>query len=417
MRYRVIALVCVMLVSCLYVRAAVERDSVRVYFRDGSSGLDFSLHGNGEALDGFVARSLSLSADTACRVFYLRIAGHASPSGTAMFNKKLSEERAAVLLDYLRSRISFPDSSVRIVADGVDWDGLAAAVEKDTAWVEGETVLRILRHTPQGGYDAVGRMVDGRKKKLMDLQGGRVYRLLGERYFDGLRNVFIEIGYERREAVKAEPVPLRDAAAVMEYRVSESIAEKPAVQDAGLVGLPLPDDKPLHRLAVKTNLVYDALLMPSLEVEYRINGRWTVNIEGDMAWWKNDGRHKYYQLATVSPEGRYWFKTRKPWHGHYAGLFGGFSWYDLENGRRGYKGEALMAGLSYGYMFPVNRSLSFEAGVGVGFMHSWYEEYLPVDGHYVYQQSSKLDYFGPLKLKFALVWRLWDLNRKKGGDR
>ena len=99
------------------------------------------------------------------------------------------------------------------------------------------------------------------------------------------------------------------------------------------------------------------------------------------------------------------------------GLFGGFSWYDLENGKDGYKGEAVVAGLSYGYMFPVSRKLSFEAGVGVGFMHAWYEEYLPIDGHYVYQQSSRMNYFGPLKLKFSLVWRLWNGDRKKGGVR
>lgn len=89
----------------------------------------------------------------------------------------------------------------------------------------------------------------------------------------------------------------------------------------------------------------------------------------------------------------------------------------MENGGRGYKGEAEMVGVSYGYMFPIGRYLSFEAGIGVGYMHSKYEEYLPIDGHYVYQQTNRLNYFGPLKLKFALVWRLWDVNRKKGGMR
>ena len=169
-----------------------------------------------------------------------------------------------------------------------------------------------------------------------------------------------------------------------------------------------------QRLAIKTNLLYDALLMPSLEVEYRINKRWSVNLEGDMAWWKNNGKHKYYQLATISPEGRYWFKTRKPWHGHYIGVFTGFSWYDLENGNKGYRGEAQMAGISYGYMWPIARRLSLEAGVGAGFLHTRYEEYLPKDGHYHYQQTKQTNYFGPLKLKFALVWRMWN-EKKEGG--
>ena len=76
-----------------------------------------------------------------------------------------------------------------------------------------------------------------------------------------------------------------------------------------------------------------------------------------------------------------------------------------------------MVGVSYGYMFPIGRRLSLEAGIGLGYMHSKYEEYLPIDGHYVYQQTNRMNYFGPLKLKIALVWRLWDTDKKKGGAR
>ena len=110
-------------------------------------------------------------------------------------------------------------------------------------------------------------------------------------------------------------------------------------------------------------------------------------------------------------------EARQPVARHYLGVFGGFTWYDLENGKEGYQGEAEMVGVSYGYMFPIGRRLSLEAGIGLGYMHSKYEEYLPIDGHYVYQQTNRMNYFGPLKLKFALVWRLWDTDKKKGGAR
>ena len=70
-----------------------------------------------------------------------------------------------------------------------------------------------------------------------------------------------------------------------------------------------------------------------------------------------------------------------------------------------------MTGITYGYMFPVGRSLSLEAGLGVGFLRTSYEEYLPIDGHYVYQQTSRTNWFGPVRLKFALVWRLWNQNK------
>lgn len=103
--------------------------------------------------------------------------------------------------------------------------------------------------------------------------------------------------------------------------VAETTSEPATVRQEATVQ---PQRPTVQRLAVKTNLLYDAILMPSLEVEYRIADRWTVNLEGEIAWWKNDGRHKYYQVATISPEGRWWFgqKQGNPWHGHYLGVFG-----------------------------------------------------------------------------------------------
>lgn len=167
---------------------------------------------------------------------------------------------------------------------------------------------------------------------------------------------------------------------------------------------------------IKSNLLYDAVLMPSLEVEYRFNENWSAAVEGNMAWWHNDGKHKYYQLATIIPEVRWWFKPQGERRGHYVGLFGGGGWYDLENGGTGYKGTGGMVGISYGYMFPVGKYFAFEAGAGVGYLHTKYEEYYPMDGHYAYQQTSRTNFFGPLKLKFAFVWNIgrW---LEKGGNK
>lgn len=172
--------------------------------------------------------------------------------------------------------------------------------------------------------------------------------------------------------------------------------------------------KPESPWVLKTNLIYDCLLSPSLEVEYRINKNWSVALEGSVAWWSIDSRHKYYQLANLSPEARWWFKTKEPYHGHYLGCFVGGGLYDLENGARGYQGEGGYAGISYGYVFPIGRNLSLEFGVGVGYMYTQYREYLPIDQCYVYQQTSALNYVGPLKLKIAISWRIGE-NKKEGG--
>lgn len=168
--------------------------------------------------------------------------------------------------------------------------------------------------------------------------------------------------------------------------------------------------------SVKTNLLYDALLTPSLEIEYRISKRWSVGLEGALASWSNASRHRYYHLAFISPEARYWFQAPERRKGHYVGLFAGSGWYDLQNGGRGYRGEGTFAGVSYGYQFPVGNYFSFEAGIGIGYLGSTYDEYLPVDGDYVYQQTSKINYIGPLKLKFAWVWHIGRCLEKKGGN-
>lgn len=154
--------------------------------------------------------------------------------------------------------------------------------------------------------------------------------------------------------------------------------------------------------------------MPNVELEWRINNRWSLAAEADVAWWKNVGRHKYYQIMNFAAEGRYWFHSYKPWHGHYVGLSAGGGKFDLEGGRTGYKGEGFLTGLSYGFMFPVSSCLSFDAEVGFGYLYAQYKVYKPQDDHYLFQHKSRTNYFGPVKVKFSLVWRFNAFDSKAG---
>lgn len=392
------------------------------------------LRGNRETLEGLVVRLEAFRDDTAGCVSQLSLRGNASPDGTAAANVRLTRKRVEAVLSYLRQWVEIPDELVEVQANGFDWEGLQLRVEDDPECPARQEVLEVLSDTPEWMYDAQGRIVDGRRKRLMDLRGGVPYGYLAEKVFPDLRNVSI-ILYGQGDQLQAQKEASDPSDGRSQVTVVGGGSDTQAV--AGPMGEAVPEQTssgkdpegvrkeeiagdtlvqpPWHRLAIKTNLLYDAILMPSLEVEYRIDDRWSVAVEGSVAWWKRDRRHKYYQIATILPEGRYWFGTKKPWHGHYVGVFAGGSWYDLENGERGYKGEFFTTGVSYGYMFPIGRSLSIEAGLGVGFLYTTYEEYLPIDGHYVYQQTSRTNWFGPVKVKLALVWRLWD--GKKGGRR
>lgn len=207
----------------------------------------------------------------------------------------------------------------------------------------------------------------------------------------------------------------RKETVVYETTERDSFAQEQAVQgDTSTV--PAAYEYRFTPWSVKTNLLYDALLTPSLEIEYRISKRWSVGLEGALASWSNADRHRYYHLAFISPEARYWFQAPERRKGHYVGLFAGGGWYDLQNGGRGYRGEGMFAGASYGYQFPVGNYFSFEAGIGIGYLNTTYDEYLPVNKDYVYQQTSKINYIGPLKLKFAWVWHIGRCLEKKGGN-
>lgn len=425
-------------------------DSARIYYRLGYRYVDTSLRNNGAVLKNLCAKiEKTLQEETLEKVV---IYSYTSPDGSNKANTALAARRADSLESWILRNTPLPAPMLEKNSGGIAWDLLRDAVSKSEMQYKAE-VLRILDNTPVWVFDSNNRVVSSRKKELMDLKGGIPYRYMYEHLFPDLRSsisVLLYISVPEPQAEETYPAATEKSGSVAPEEditpVTPEESIKPAAPEEdvepgapdGDMEVASPQEEadaqeekaaeeesaaaeayePLHRLALKTNIIYDLALMPSLEVEYMINDHWSVNAEGEVAWWRKRSKHKYYQIATLSPEVRYWFKTKKRWHGHYVGLFGGGSWYDLENGKRGYKGEFWKAGLSYGYMFPIGRSLSFETGIGLGFLRTWYEEYLPIDGHYVYQQSSRTNWIGPVKLKFTLVWRLWDENRSgKGGKR
>lgn len=406
--------------------AQVPADSAKVYFRLGHRQYDPSFENNSSGMNPFVNEVKRHNATS--NIERITVRSYTSPDGSNAANERLSRNRCRTISEYLLNETGIDPSLIHTEAEGIAWDELLRMVQADAGVPYREEVLELLRTTPVWVFDDDNRVVGGRKKSLMELRGGVPYRWLYTNIFPALRNAVAVSLFVKQPDATAATAP----AAPEKLEKTESPGnpgnlenlEKPEQHEnlgnlAETAAETLPTSHtPWHRLAIKTNLLYDAILMPSLEVEYRFNDRWTANAEGDVAWWHNDPKHKYYQVMILSGEGRYWFKhyNNRPWHGFYVGAFGGGGKYDLENGNRGYKGIGYMAGISAGFMFPVSRNISFEAGLGVGYLTTKYEEYLPFEGHYVYQQTSRTGYFGPLKLKFALVWRLWDINKnKKGG--
>ncbi len=178
-------------------------------------------------------------------------------------------------------------------------------------------------------------------------------------------------------------------------------------------------------LALKTNLLFDAALMPNVEIEVPVGKRWSVNGEYAFPWWQFD-RGKYcMQVLMGGLEGRYWLGSRKGREdrevltGHFLGLYAGGGKYDLQWGEKGYQGEFFIAaGVSYGWATRIARHLHLEFNIGIGLLRTDYRHYHARDNYQtlLWQENGKYTWFGPTKAKISLVWLL---NRrvKKGGSR
>jgi hypothetical protein len=182
-------------------------------------------------------------------------------------------------------------------------------------------------------------------------------------------------------------------------------------------------------MAVKTNLLYDVVLVPNIGVEIPIGKRWSVNADWFYTWFSSDSRHRYWQgyggYLTVR---RYFGNSQKncelsivncqfPMKGHHVGIYMLGMTYDVEWGGRGYQADhfGFGGGLEYGYALPIGRRLSLDFTLGVGFQDGEYKEYDPTDDgsdHYVWQSTHKRHWWGPTKAEVTLKWIIG-----KGGAR
>ena len=150
------------------------RDSVKIYFRQGYSTLDKSLHGNFAALQR-IADSLSVNyADSIYILQKIQVVGGASPEGSIPLNRRLSEKRAKVLFAYLSQYGALPDSLTTFYFLGRDWGGLIRLVEADDQVPYREETLEFLRDIQErvkGGEDAA----DNNLGRLSRFKNGAPY--------------------------------------------------------------------------------------------------------------------------------------------------------------------------------------------------------------------------------------------------
>ncbi len=411
--------------------AASIQDSLRttIYFRPGYSLLELSYRDNAANMKALTQGIQTIKGNPCVQLQHIRILSAASPEGNSALNKRVAKRRGERLRDYLKETLVLPDSIFTVSSAGEDWQGLAALIAKEkTPWRN--KALQIIRHTPEW-VTRNGKVVDGRKRQLQNLDGGKAWKYMLDNHFYTLRTGAVVVCEVKTLAAESTPSA---AEARLEQARPEPASQQSASQSPSSPPFPaIPSQvhpssesqaPPVASyFALKSNLLYDALLIPNLSLEASIGSGWTLGAGGMLAWWSKDAKHRYWRIYGGDLEIRKYFGTlskSKPLQGHHLGIYGDFLTYDFEFGAKGYQSKATYAaGIKYGYSHPIANRLNLDFALGIGYLHSNYKTYVPRDGCYVYQETKKQKWLGPTQAEISLVWLLGkgNTNKKKGGKK
>lgn len=181
---------------------------------------------------------------------------------------------------------------------------------------------------------------------------------------------------------------------------------------------PLAEIMPVHSetaspycFAVRTNLLYDVLLLPTLGVEWRINRSVGVKLDGSLAWWSS-GQDKVQKMWLLNPEVRWYMGNARRFYLGASGNYGEYNIYrymlgDIVSKDMGYQGKMWGAGLTVGYQLFFSRNFSVDFNLGLGYTRFDYDSFGMINGVRVYKKRDKTkNFWGPTQAGISLVWTI-----------
>ncbi len=171
-----------------------------------------------------------------------------------------------------------------------------------------------------------------------------------------------------------------------------------------------------QNVAIKTNLLYDALMNVNIGLEVGLAPKWTLDVSGNLNCWKlsHDRRWKHW---LAQPEARYWFCDR--FAGHFIGVHALGGQYNVGGVKNGisflgsdfsklsdyrYQGWFVGAGIAYGYAWILGRHWNLEAEIGVGYVYTRYDKFNCAGCGRKLLTDRPHHYFGPTKAAINLVY-------------
>lgn len=431
------------LLCCAAVHARPVNDTITVHYNYGRSNIDLGLRDNRGAIDTLFDRLDAVLRNPKAGKVAFSLDAYSSPEGSATANKRLSEKRVRLLLEYIRTRASIPDSIVTVRSHGIDWNGLDSLVSNSGMPYRDE-VLDALRNTPEWIFDDARRIVDGRKRRLGMLRGGRPYNYMLANIFPLLRRSCITIIIHneddtphngsaaqdvdtdtiqdiqpKTDTVTVLPgevvLPATDTVITQPEKAGVSATEETA---ADVSAVPVQRSGNVFRpvIAVKTNLLEWAGVMPdfrhytfvpNLEVEWFFRDRWSLSGKGSYIK-RSYGGDKFFAMSSWSIEPRLWIWGNSRFRWLYLGAYGQIGDYDVQNSRTvftGATGRFWGTGLSLGAAIPFTDRLGVDIGLRGGYRHSTVRDYSHEIGGDYLERTGTDNHWGITGINVSLYWR------------
>ena len=332
----------------------------------------------------------------------------ASPEGKTDLNHLLSNQRLEMLERYIRSHIEIPDSLVTHRDRGVSWEYLDSLIVSSDMPYQNEA-SSIIRNTPLFIYKH-DKIVDGRKKQLMELNFGHTWQEMDRRFFSTMRNacavvITCERVMPKQQELKKQIAPTEELAPIVEKKEEETKTDIDSLSEV--------EDWTRH-LYLKTNSIGLGMLIANAAVEIDLSPHWSFTLPIYYSAWNYTSQTIKFRTFTVQPEIRYWFTKNDGWFigAHLGMAYYNIAWdndYRIQDYNR--STPALGGGLGIGYRIPISKRWKMEFSLGGGVYDLHYDKFHN-EHNGLLVESVKKTFFGIDQVAVSFSYK-FDLKKKK----
>ncbi len=257
-------------------------------------------------------------------------------------------------------------------------------------------------HATGGDFVIVRLTVPAKETAAMDVEAEARRRAEAERLETETRAEQERRAEEQRKAEEARLAAEPTVAGRRERQKAE--AEKAALQNT-LTYTPsetkITND---YHLSLRANLLRWATLTPDLGLEWRICPSWGIAVNGSWTSWTWSDKDRRYALWEVAPEIRYYMGEKKAW---YLGAMFKAGQFNYKLSETGKQGDLMGGGITTGYQLRLNKALTLDFNLGLGYLNADFEKYEVIDGVRVRCGNETKNWCGPINAGVTLVWKLF----------